>query len=51
MSTWELPVGYGRVKPDIVAYSKDVSGSRIEGGCRTLSGARRTLAALCMPSQ
>jgi membrane-bound transcription factor site-1 protease len=38
MTTWELPLGYGRVKPDIVAYGKDVSGSSIDGGCRSLSG-------------
>ena len=38
MSTWELPGGYGRVKPDIVAYGRDVMGSRITGGCRSLSG-------------
>eukprot|EP01087_Luapelamoeba_hula_P020230 TRINITY_DN6871_c0_g1_i1.p1 TRINITY_DN6871_c0_g1~~TRINITY_DN6871_c0_g1_i1.p1 ORF type:complete len:1117 (+),score=136.46 TRINITY_DN6871_c0_g1_i1:101-3451(+) len=38
MTTWELPSGYGRVKPDIVAYGKAVSGSRIYGGCRLLSG-------------
>jgi len=57
MTTWELPNGYGRVKPDIVAYGmqvvvgllvrsssdrrvtgKGVSGSRIYGGCRALSG-------------
>eukprot|EP00208_Stichococcus_sp_RCC1054_P004683 CAMPEP_0206137894 /NCGR_PEP_ID=MMETSP1473-20131121/2920_1 /ASSEMBLY_ACC=CAM_ASM_001109 /TAXON_ID=1461547 /ORGANISM="Stichococcus sp, Strain RCC1054" /LENGTH=1275 /DNA_ID=CAMNT_0053531159 /DNA_START=224 /DNA_END=4048 /DNA_ORIENTATION=+ len=38
MSTWELPFGSGRAKPDVVAYGKDVMGSRIEGGCRSLSG-------------
>jgi len=38
MTTWELPFGYGRVKPDVVAYGKAISGSRIYGGCRTLSG-------------
>lgn len=38
MSTWELPLGYGRSKPDIMGYGKDVQGSRIEGGCRALSG-------------
>eukprot|EP00898_Chlorokybus_atmophyticus_P007485 jgi/Chlat1/7738/Chrsp66S07212 len=38
MSTWELPVGYGRVKPDIVAYGRDVMGSKTNGGCRSLSG-------------
>jgi hypothetical protein len=38
MTTWELPGGYGRVKPDIVAYGLQVQGSRIFGGCRPLSG-------------
>ena len=38
MSTWDLPEGYGRVKPDIVAFGQDVFGSRISGGCRSLSG-------------
>eukprot|EP00008_Paramoeba_atlantica_P013188 CAMPEP_0201477864 /NCGR_PEP_ID=MMETSP0151_2-20130828/2812_1 /ASSEMBLY_ACC=CAM_ASM_000257 /TAXON_ID=200890 /ORGANISM="Paramoeba atlantica, Strain 621/1 / CCAP 1560/9" /LENGTH=858 /DNA_ID=CAMNT_0047858729 /DNA_START=531 /DNA_END=3107 /DNA_ORIENTATION=- len=38
MTTWELPRGYGRVKPDIVAYAQTVSGSRSTSGCRTLSG-------------
>lgn len=32
MSTWELPHGYGRVKPDIVAYGREVIGSKINGG-------------------
>lgn len=38
MTTWELPNGYGRVKPDILAYGQSVQGSRIYGGCRALSG-------------
>lgn len=38
MTTWELTTGAGRVKPDVMAYSKDVTGSKIQGGCRTLSG-------------
>eukprot|EP00736_Rhodelphis_marinus_P012364 Rmarinus@m.1287 len=43
MTTWELPEGYGRMKPDIVGYGKGVSGSRISSngkqvGCRSLSG-------------
>ncbi|KAG2499417.1 hypothetical protein HYH03_002364 [Edaphochlamys debaryana] len=38
MSTWELPRGYGRVKPDVMAYAKDVQGSKMQGGCRSLSG-------------
>ena len=37
-TTWELPGGAGRVKPDVVTYGKDVLGSRIDGGCRPLSG-------------
>ncbi|CAG0924790.1 unnamed protein product, partial [Notodromas monacha] len=38
MTTWELPAGYGRVKPDIVTYGSSVSGSSIKGECRALSG-------------
>lgn len=38
MTTWELPAGYGRVKPDIVTYGSLVRGSGIKGGCRSLSG-------------
>ncbi|XP_023211189.1 membrane-bound transcription factor site-1 protease-like [Centruroides sculpturatus] len=38
MTTWELPGGYGRVKPDIVTYGSAVRGSSIKGGCRSLSG-------------
>ena len=38
MTTWELPDGYGRVKPDIVTYGSTVLGSSLSGGCRTLSG-------------
>jgi len=38
MTTWELPAGSGRVKPDIVTYGTAVRGSSIKGGCRTLSG-------------
>ncbi|XP_014249873.1 membrane-bound transcription factor site-1 protease [Cimex lectularius] len=38
MTTWELPHGYGRLKPDIVTYGSSVRGSSIKGGCRTLSG-------------
>jgi membrane-bound transcription factor site-1 protease len=38
MTTWELPLGSGRVKPDIVAYGHSVQGSGIGGGCKTLSG-------------
>ncbi|CAH4038777.1 membrane-bound transcription factor site-1 protease [Pieris brassicae] len=38
MTTWELPHGYGRVKPDIVTYGSGVRGSSVNGGCRSLSG-------------
>lgn len=38
MTTWELPHGYGRVKPDIVAYGRDIMGSKISTGCKSLSG-------------
>jgi membrane-bound transcription factor site-1 protease len=38
MTTWELPQGYGRVKPDIVTYGSAVRGSNNKGGCRVLSG-------------
>uniref|UniRef100_A0A5F8H9C3 Membrane-bound transcription factor site-1 protease n=1 Tax=Monodelphis domestica TaxID=13616 RepID=A0A5F8H9C3_MONDO len=38
MTTWELPGGYGRVKPDIVTYGSGVRGSGVKGGCRSLSG-------------
>ncbi|XP_052583217.1 membrane-bound transcription factor site-1 protease isoform X5 [Peromyscus californicus insignis] len=38
MTTWELPGGYGRVKPDIVTYGAGVRGSGVKGGCRALSG-------------
>ncbi|PIA64998.1 hypothetical protein AQUCO_00100457v1, partial [Aquilegia coerulea] len=38
MSTWEIPHGYGRVKPDIVAYGREIMGSKISTGCKSLSG-------------
>lgn len=38
MSTWEIPHGYGRVKPDIVAYGREIMGSKITTGCKSLSG-------------
>ncbi|XP_058432029.1 membrane-bound transcription factor site-1 protease isoform X2 [Marmota monax] len=38
MTTWELPGGYGRVKPDVVTYGAGVRGSGVKGGCRALSG-------------
>lgn len=38
MTTWELPHGYGRLKPDIVTYGSQVKGSDVKKGCRSLSG-------------
>ncbi|XP_065285558.1 membrane-bound transcription factor site-1 protease isoform X1 [Dermacentor albipictus] len=38
MTTWELPGGYGRLKPDIVTYGSSVRGSAVSGSCRSLSG-------------
>lgn len=38
MTTWELPGGYGRLKPDIVTYGSAVRGSALKSGCRSLSG-------------
>ncbi|XP_055594576.1 membrane-bound transcription factor site-1 protease isoform X2 [Uranotaenia lowii] len=38
MTTWELPSGYGRMKPDIVTYGSQVKGSNLNGGCKSLSG-------------
>jgi hypothetical protein len=38
MTTWELPDGYGRVKPDVVTFGKEINGPRQHGGCRMLSG-------------
>ncbi|WAR11340.1 MBTP1-like protein, partial [Mya arenaria] len=38
MTTWELPGGYGRMKPDIVTHGSTVRGSALKGGCRSLSG-------------
>ncbi len=34
MTTWELPAGYGRLKPDIVTYGSSVRGSNLKRGCR-----------------
>ncbi len=48
MTTWELPIGVGRVKPDVMAYAKDVVGSKMQTGCRSLSGALGVL--LAMPA-
>lgn len=38
MTAWELPGGYGRLKPDIVTYGSSVRGSALRGGCKILSG-------------
>ncbi|GLU09869.1 hypothetical protein SLE2022_267070 [Rubroshorea leprosula] len=38
MSTWEIPHGYGRVKPDVVAYGREIMGSKVSTGCKSLSG-------------
>ncbi|KAF5953284.1 hypothetical protein HYC85_011228 [Camellia sinensis] len=38
MSTWEIPHGYGRVKPGVVAYGREIMGSKISTGCKSLSG-------------
>ena len=38
MTTWELPEGYGRVKPDVVSFAAGLRGSAINGGCRRLGG-------------
>ncbi|XP_022144866.1 subtilisin-like protease SBT6.1 isoform X1 [Momordica charantia] len=38
MTTWEMPHGYGRVKPDVVAYGREIMGSKISTGCKSLSG-------------
>jgi membrane-bound transcription factor site-1 protease len=34
----EAPYGVGRIKPDVVAYGRDVWGSSLTFGCRALSG-------------
>eukprot|EP01052_Picozoa_sp_SAG31_P031309 SAG31_NODE_3304_length_4439_cov_2.067742_3_plen_590_part_00 len=38
MTNWELPFGYGRVKPDVMAYSRRVHGTDMHGGCKFLCG-------------
>ena len=38
MTTWELPAGYGRVKPDVVAFANGVMGSKIQSGCKSQTG-------------
>ncbi|CAN0379927.1 unnamed protein product [Ectocarpus sp. 12 AP-2014] len=40
MTTWELPGGYGRVKPDLVAVAQSVLGPKAGGPlgqCRCVS--------------
>ena len=38
MTSWELPDGYGRVKPDVLTYGQRVPGLSTSGACRHLSG-------------
>ena len=38
MTIQEAPVGYGRIKPDVVAYGEQVASLRMERGCREMSG-------------
>ncbi|CAF0822220.1 unnamed protein product [Rotaria sordida] len=38
MTIWELPAGYGRMKPDLVTYGSLVRGSNLVSGCKVLSG-------------
>uniref|UniRef100_A0A0N5B054 Peptidase_S8 domain-containing protein n=1 Tax=Syphacia muris TaxID=451379 RepID=A0A0N5B054_9BILA len=38
MTTWELPGGYGRLKPDIVTYGVNVYGLGLSGECKPISG-------------
>lgn len=38
MTSWELPEGYGRVKPDVLTFASKVMGLATSGGCRALSG-------------
>ena len=38
MTTWELPAGYGRVKPDVTAFANGVVGSKIPSGCKAQTG-------------
>ncbi|KAM8707526.1 hypothetical protein ACLKA7_005070 [Drosophila subpalustris] len=38
MTTWELPLGYGRAGLDIVTFGSQVEGSDVHTGCRRLSG-------------
>lgn len=38
MTMWELPEGYGRAKPDVLAPGQSIIGSKLFDGCRVLSG-------------
>ena len=38
MTTWELPQGYGRIKPDVLTYGENLRSTASTGGCRELSG-------------
>eukprot|EP00055_Hartaetosiga_balthica_P012882 m.64002 g.64002 ORF g.64002 m.64002 type:complete len:223 (+) comp8096_c0_seq4:1152-1820(+) len=38
MTLWELPYGYGRVKPDLTSFGSRVTGASPGSGCRILSG-------------
>ena len=38
MTMWELPDGYGRVKPDVLTHGQRVPGLATDGKCRHLSG-------------
>eukprot|EP01117_Protostelium_nocturnum_P001157 TRINITY_DN1147_c1_g1_i3.p1 TRINITY_DN1147_c1_g1~~TRINITY_DN1147_c1_g1_i3.p1 ORF type:complete len:1066 (-),score=261.97 TRINITY_DN1147_c1_g1_i3:935-4132(-) len=38
MTTWEIPEGYGRVKPDVLTFGQNVLGSKSNGDCKRLSG-------------
>lgn len=38
MTTHDLPIGSGHIKPDLVAHGDQVMGSRMGTGCKTLSG-------------
>ena len=38
MTTGELPLGYGRMKPDLVTYSRNIRSSNQGSGCKTMSG-------------
>jgi hypothetical protein len=42
MTLWELPMGYGRVKPDLVAPSMRLAGPGLgpHGACIEMSGTR-----------